>query len=363
MESKETKNFKTSKPHLRNVLRLKNPEGDRHRFVRFDKNERTTDFPEKNWKEIVDGIKPWMLTTYPENNLFTRELGEWLGGIPSEWFFLSAGSDLAIKACFESFVSPGNEVVYSAPTFAMVGVYCKLFQASERGIDCENDLTLNPVRFMEAITPNTSFVYLANPNSPSGKELPLSEIKKIVAHCAHLQIPILIDEAYYYFTATTAAGLVKNYSNLAVCRTFSKACGLAGLRLGYTLAQPNLIEMISKWRPMYEVNSLSIYLGRYIIQHDHLIAEYVKAVNEAKNYVYDWCKQNEIYCHSSTSNFLNVEVGENRVEPIAKACQSQGVLVRGSGSIPPLKKCIRLSLGTLAQTRPILEIIREIVRG
>lgn len=347
----------TNKTHLKNIIRVNNPQGNRIFFTRLDKNERTIPFPLEHWDAMLKSLNPEMLTVYPENCHFQSKLAKYLGDFTEKHLFLTAGSDLAIKACFESFVAPGDEVVFVAPTFAMVGVYCDLFEAKKRAVECGEDLRVSPKEVCEKINNKTKLVYVANPNSPTGREMSLDEVKQILDKALLNDTLVLVDEAYFGFTSTSTIELTKRYENLAVCRTFSKAAGLAGLRLGYIVAQPRLIELLSKWRPMYEVNNLALHFAEYLIDHPEIIEAYQNTVKISKEKIYRWCELHKIKYFHSDANFINLVVGAKNLSPIVSACEKLKILVKPAGDHKYLKDCIRVSLGTFEQAEPVLDII------
>ncbi len=328
------------------------------RFVRLDKNERTTafqkDFLERVWKRMA----PDFFTAYPETEKLKKKLATWLSLAP-EQIALFAGSDPAIKAGFETFVSPGDEVVFTAPTFAMVGVYGKLFQAKMKPVMMESDLSMNASKIADAISEKTALVYIANPNSPSGTEMSVAELRTIVQAAARSDCPVLVDEAYFHFTKTTAATLVSEFGNLLVSRTFSKACGLAGLRVGYTIGQQEGIELLSKWRPMYEINSFAEEVALELLETPQVIDAYVGEVLQARGAVQAWGKKHDILVYPSATNFVNVKIGKTHIAGVIKSSEAKGILVRESGSDTPLDQCLRISLGVRSQVEPVLEVLER----
>ncbi len=353
---------KTPKGHLHSVKRLRNPEGARVEQLRLDKNERTTPFPEKNWREMINSFNPELLTVYPEITGITEKIAK-AEKLSPEQIYLTAGSDLAIKGCYEAFIAPGSEVVYLSPTFAMVDVYAKLFNAKVTQVSTNGQLSTGIGQLIEKVTEKTSLVIVANPNSPTGTSFSISDLEKLIAHCQSFECPILIDEAYYYFHKQTAMGLIAKYPNLLVSRTFSKAVGLAGVRLGFLAGDKETVELVSKWRPLYEVNTFAVHMGEYLMDHPEIIESYVSEVDRAKAEVYAWGERLDIPVFHSDANFVNVRVGKTFIPEIVARCQQQKILLRGAGQYVLDDQCVRISFGTAAQVRPVMEIIRNVVRG
>ena len=125
-------------------------------------------------------------------------------------------------------------------------------------IGYDTKLTLDTQKLYKNINSKVSLIIISNPNSPTGTVLNLNEIKKILEKAKKYKIKVVIDEAYFGFSLVTACPLIKRFKNLIVLRTFSKAYGLAGLRIGYAISNPANIEELTNIKPMYEVNSLAI---------------------------------------------------------------------------------------------------------
>lgn len=349
------------KPHLARIERLRNPEGNRIRQVRLDKNERTVPFSSDAWRDMIDSFDPELLTVYPEMGGLIARIAESIGLTPAH-VYLTAGSDLAIKSCFEAFVTPSSEVAYVAPTFAMVDVYGRLFEAVMRPTPTVgDDLHVDVDVLIDSIGEATSLVFIANPNSPAGTVMARQELERVIAKCEQLGCPILVDEAYFYFCRETVMDLIPRYSCLMVCRTLSKAMGLAGVRVGFLAGQPSIVDLVGKWRPMYEINGLAVHFGSYVLDHPDLVEEYVSRVDAAKALVYEWGDARGLRVHRSGANFLNIRVGRAHVVPIVEACALNNMIVRGAGPAVLDNDCIRISLGTPEQARNVLDVIDRVM--
>jgi histidinol-phosphate aminotransferase len=350
------------KPHLKEIVRVPNLEIGRLRYIRLDKNERTTPFTEKIWQEMLRGLGSNSLTTYPETGQLKAAIGNWTG-LSTDEVFLTAGSDLAIKACFETFVSPGDEFVFLSPTFAMVEVYAKLFQA--KAVPCPSgpELEANADLLLNSITEKTALVYIANPNSPTGTLMQEMDLEKILERAHQTKTAVLIDEAYFGFCEYTALPLLNRWPSLLICRTLSKSIGVAGIRVGFLAGNASLIEQVSKWRPMYEVNCLGVHFGTYILENIDVVHEYISQVNEAKEAIYRWGAQKNIRTFRSHANFVNVMIGEQKAATVSEECMKRKILLRCAGNTPTLSECIRISCGTPEQVHPALDIISANLSG
>ena len=229
------------KQHLLQLDRIVDSSLDQEQFLRMDKNENLKKFSEETIQGIRKMISSNFLTAYPEVSPLYSKLAECLN-IPREQIYLSAGSDAGIKAVYEVYVDSEDEVIVIHPTYAMYYVYSKMFNAQLIKIDFDEKLFLPPERIIDKISPATKLVCIANPNSPTGTVLVIKDLERIIKVASENGALVLIDEAYYQFWGYSVIDLVSAYENLIVIRTFSKALGLASVRLGYVVSTPEIIS-------------------------------------------------------------------------------------------------------------------------
>jgi len=348
-----------AKPHLLKLERLRNLEG-RLGKLRLDRNENVTGLPAEFFKKIVAGITPEMISAYPEVEAFYQELAQNLGLRP-ENLMLASGSDPAIKAFFELFVSPGDEVVLLQPTYAMYGVYAQMFEATLRQVPFGPDLSLDLELLISSVSEKTRLVAIANPNSPTGTILEEPVLLEIIAQAGRFGAAVMIDEAYYPFYSKTMLPHIREHENLAVIRTMSKAFGLAGLRLGYAVAQPALIELLMKVRPMYEVNALAVHFGRHLLARPQVSEDYVTQVEAGKAQLLKDLAALGLESHPTWANFIliKMEAAELRREARQRLAEAD-ILVAGELA-PPLEGCLRLTLGPPPQMRLVAALLAEVM--
>ena len=248
------------KKHLLNIYRSDPERFDRTRYLRLDKNEDLCGLPEDLVKTCLTKITPDDLSAYPQTYILYEKLSKYLS-VPQENLLITAGSDAAIKNIFEVFISPGDGVIIPDPTYAMYEVYADLFNARLTKIPYAEDLSFSVRDMIASISDSTKLVALANPNSPTGTIVNRNEIVDLIERCCARDVLVLIDEAYYPFYPHTVIDLTEKYPNLIVTRTFSKAFGLAALRLGYLVANSEIIRYLKTFRPIYETHGLAVALG------------------------------------------------------------------------------------------------------
>lgn len=350
------------KEYLKKVVRIKNPSKSRRDCLRLDKNENPVDFPPEFVQMVKDSVTSEFLSMYPEIDPLYDRIAQWLD-CKNENLFIAAGSDGAIKTVFEAFVEPGDKVMVLDPTYAMYYVYSNLFQAQLVPIQYEKNLQFNVTSALEQIKETKpKLVCIANPNSPTGTAIPMQEIEKMISLCRDLNTIFLLDEAYFVYWPESGVPLIKNYNNLVVTRSFSKALGLAAARLGVAIGHADVIQPLHSWRPMYEVNGLAVNAGILALDHFHLLEARVKKALEGKTYLEAQLTERGIPFHKSAANFVHIRVGsfEKAVE-MMKKLQEKNILVMGGFKQEALKDCLRVSIGDKNQMIQFLSAFWEVL--
>lgn len=345
------------KQWIDDVYRVRGDRASRHDKVRLDKNERLDHFSSDVWRRIMEKIRQEHVLAYPEVETLYGKLAAFLK-VPEESLVVTAGSDHAIKIAFELCVNPGDRVVVLEPTFAMVDVYCGLYQAERVSIGYDANLNLSWERLIEAIDEKVSLLVIANPNSPTGTYIQNEMLAQVLDRAHQYDIPVLVDEAYYGFCPYTALDLLPNHSNLIITRTFSKTAGLAGLRIGYMIAQPSIAKLLYKFRPMYEVNSIGVLFASELLDNWSEVENYIRSNEEGKHYLLHELKKLSFPTIDTLANFIHVNFGEHK-DNIHRKFEREGVLVRGSLAVPGLESFSRISVGPVVVMDRALECIRK----
>jgi histidinol-phosphate aminotransferase len=349
------------KKHILDLFRVPNSTLDRNDFLCLDKNENLIGFSEEVVKDIRGIITSDFLTAYPETDLLYQKLSENLG-VDSSQIYLSSGSDAGIKSVFEVYVEPSDEVLIIHPTYSMYYVYADMFQARLVKVNYEKDLSLSVDRFIKNISSKTKLICIANPNSPTGTILSLDELQTILTSARRHNAMVLIDEAYFQFAEKTAIGLLKNNENLILTRTFSKALGMASARLGYVIGDPSIIANLFKVRPMYEVSSFAVHLGKYFLEHSELVIDHIKQVSDAKNFLKKELLKDGLSMQPSFTNFVLINVNNSeRAKRIAQLLFDEKVIIKGGFNEPCLEPYIRVGIGSLEQMNGFIKIFRMVL--
>lgn len=325
--------------------------------VRLDKNERLAPFTKELWDNVMAKFRQEHILAYPEVEPLYEKLAHFLG-MTTDTLLITAGSDFAIKVAFDLFVNPGDEVIILDPTFAMVDVYCGLYSAKKIKIGYDSNLNLDIDKLIEAINEKVSLLVIANPNSPTGTYISNDILEGILRKAKQFSVPVLIDEAYYGFCPFTAIDLLSIYNNLIITRTFSKTAGLAGLRIGYVVADSSLAKLLYRFRPMYEVNSIAVLFALEILDNWKLVDEYIRATDAGKKYLLKEFKALSFKTIDTYANFIHVDFGINK-DNILSGFRRDGILIRGGLDVKGFENYTRISVGNIEVMKKVIESINK----
>ena len=301
------------------------------------------------------------LNLYPDGNAFRlkQKLAEKLGVSPAH-LVLGNGSNEIIEFVGHALMSPGSEVVVSQYCFAIYPLVTKIFNANLITVPAKNHgHDLNAM--LQAITPQTRVVFVANPNNPTGTSVSKTELlafaDKIPAH-----VLLVMDEAYIEFLddpVDFVSGICAGQRpNILLMRTFSKIFGLAGLRIGYGIAQPELIGTLEKVRQPFNINSIA-QTGALAALDDAEHTRKTRANNSQGLKFYEQaCREMNLEFIPSAANFILVLVGHG--QQVFEQMQKQGVIVRPMGGYQ-LGEWIRISVGTPAENERCRKVLASVL--
>ena len=328
----------------------------------LDKNECIDEKMNKIVLGALSKVSHDSVFSYPELDVLYSKIALF-DNLHPENILITAGSDGAIRACFEISIQPGDKIILTKPTFAMYDVYSRIYGAKVKWLDYKKS-TDGPILNLDSIikaikNTNPKMLCLPNPNSPTGTVFSFKEIKKIISIADANGTLIVIDEAYYPFYSISVSSLINKYKNLVVVRSFSKAWGAAGLRVGYALANRYLISLLHKQRPMYEIGNVSAKSLEILLNYEVEMKKSVKRLNEGKKYFQDSMRELGLSTYESFGNFFHVKFAdhENKVHEVLK----NKVYYRKNFNLPCLKGYSRFSSTTVKKFKPILQSIKKIV--
>lgn len=330
------------------------PTSGRAGKLRLDFNENTVGASPRVVEYLKNHVCESGLSVYPEYDEARPKLAGFFGVAPEE-LLLTNGTDEAIQVLVNTFVDDGDDVVLLRPSYAMYRFYAEVAGASIREIDYRSEDLAFPVEeLLEAVRTDTRAILIANPNNPTGTGVRLDGIRRILDRAS--TAAVLIDEAYYEFSGVTALGLLGEYPNLFVSRTFSKVYGMAAMRLGCLFSQRQNIGWVRKAQSPYSVNALAALAAQAAIEDGEYIQSYVEEVLAARELLYRGFDERNIPYYKSEANFVLFRAGDRAIE-IRDYLRDQGVLVRDRSY--ELPGCVRVTAGTREQVRRFFEVLEE----
>jgi histidinol-phosphate aminotransferase len=300
--------------------------------LRLDKSERAVHFPSKHYQSFIESINQEDILSYPNTSLLIDEISKF-HNLKDNQVFITPGSDIGIKTFFEITVNSGDKVIITDPCFPMFNVYGDLFGASLIKIGYKENLKLDLNELFRSIDKDIVLVALANPVSPIGDYIENKAILKIAEKCHFFSIPLLIDEAYFEYSPGSSISLIKQFDNVAIMRTFSKAHGAAGLRVGYVLADSSLINILSKWRQMYEVNQLGVKYAIHSLKNIEVTTEYARQVIQEREKITKILIGKNVDVISSNTNWIHLHFKSQNNQAI-KILKKHNVLFKKDTKIP-----------------------------
>lgn len=330
----------------------------------LDKNENLDPELLKVTHEVLSGLSPLTLATYPEAGECYRKLAHW-AGVEPEQIILTPGSDGAIRLVFEAFVETGDAVVHTNPTFAMYPVYSQMFGARAMPIDYMRTDSGPEISFASIIDAlrhhSPKLLCLPNPDSPSGTVLVPEALREILSVCEDIGAVLLLDEAYHPFHEWSAVPWAHMSKNLVVARTFAKAWGVAGLRIGYAIAHPETILYLHKMRPMYEVSTLAVDFMSRMLDHAPAMLDSVKRIKVGKTYFVGVMKDMGFKTLPTAGNFMHVAFDKHG--PDIHAALANKVLYRKNFDHPSLAGYSRFSVAPRSTMVQVVNLISQVMES
>jgi histidinol-phosphate aminotransferase len=324
--------------------------------LRLDFNENTFACSPRV-REALSQISTSQLTRYPERQPIEAIVADHLC-LDALSVALTNGVDEAIHVLFETFLEAGDELLLPVPAYTMYEVYASATDATVVPVLAADDLQFPFERLLAAITPRTKIIAIANPNSPSGTVATRAQLQTLARSAPHAVL--LVDEAYFHFCGETIIDLIGALPNLIVARTFSKAYGLAGLRLGVLAGPVELMRWIRRALSPYSVNSLALaclppaledtkYLNWYVGEVLGARADFEAAIDAAG--LRRW---------PSRANFILVDIGPQHAE-FVRLMRADGVLVRDRSNDPGCDGRVRITVGTREQMQQAIIALNQTV--
>jgi len=328
--------------------------------LRLDMNENTAGPSPAIVRAVQRAARDGQLGTYPEYQAARAVLARHFGVLARE-LLLTNGIDDALKLICDTFVDRGDVLLLPDPTFTMYRFFHLVAGGKAVLLPYDRNFRLPLGGLLDALRPTRGrpprWLVLANPNNPTGTLIPPSELKVILRGAPDTLV--LVDEAYFDYSGATVLPWIRQYPNLAVTRTFSKAHGLAALRLGMIFACQELADTLRRAQPVFPVNSLALAGALESIRYPEAIRKHVERVIRARAFLCRFLDSSGVPYAPSAANFVFASFGE-RAPVIARRLEKRGILIRHWPNDPRLRRCFRIGIGTTAEMRAFIEALQSL---
>lgn len=279
--------------------------------------------------------------------------------ISPEQIFLGNGSDEPIDLLIRAFCNPGKDsVITTPPTYGMYEVSANINDVKIIEIPLREDYKLDTERIHEAIEPGVKIIFLCSPNNPTGSSIAREDILTITEKFQGL---VILDEAYIDFSSQSSLlNELKNHPNLIILQTFSKAWGLAALRLGMTFADPEIIDILNMIKPPYNISGATQDLALKALENHDQMKAMVKDIQKQKKHLISMLSDIDAVekIHESDANFILVQIAN--AHDLYLKLIDQKVIVRDRSQVALCEDCLRITIGTEQENKKLIGQLKKI---
>ncbi len=288
-----------------------------------------------------------------------QALSKYLKNIPANMIGVGNGSDQILDLILVNFATnKKRRVLTTDPTFGFFEERCKLYSIPSTKVPFSRDMKLDVDELLKK-SKNCHILYLDSPNNPTGFQFPKSDLTRIISNFDGL---IIIDEAYAEFSDYSVMNLTKKFDNLIVVRTLSKSFGLAGMRLGYFVANKKITDVLSRViQYPYPLNTLAIEAGILALEKSGTVLESIDTIKRERQRIMDNLRKLDAFdVFDSNANFVLFDAG-GADKRVFTALKEQGILIRQLGEVGKYKGCLRITVGTKDMNSKFLLAIRDLL--
>ena len=297
---------------------------------------------------------------YPtvEGQMLEKAISDYLG-ISPEQVVLGAGSDDLIEMVLYSILRDGDELLAATPTFSMYERGARIVGAEFKAIDLGNDFSLNVKSLLSAVTARTNVIVLCNPNNPTANQFPREEVLRLIEGFDGI---VLLDEAYSEFAGYSLVGETSRLDNLIVLRTFSKAFGLAGIRLGFAVANEVLARTLKeKYRVPYPLSPVAMRVGVKLLENREVVEGATEEMKRQRGRLIDELNRIDgVRAFPSETNFVLFSLNRDQDEVYSRLL-GKGIIIRRIGHVPGCGGCLRVTVAPSEVSMRFLKTLREVV--
>jgi histidinol-phosphate aminotransferase len=321
--------------------------------LRLDMNESTTGCSPRVLAKL-NSIDARTLALYPRREPGEKLVADFLGVAPEE-LLLTNGADEGIDLLCRAYLNPGSEIIVVTPAFAMYEVFAQTEDAKVVKVTAGPEFSFPLERVLDAISPQTRIIVICNPNNPTGLAVDRSSILKIIT--AAPDAAILLDEAYFDFYGQTMMDQIGKLPNLFIARTFSKAYGLAGLRLGVMAGDKEQMSVLRRMASPFNVNAFAMECLAEALADRQFVEAYVAQVKAGRAWLQKELEQLNFKCWPSQANFVLCRFGSAK-KAILEALRARGVALRDR---PDCEGCVRITIGKQQEMERLITDLKQVL--
>jgi histidinol-phosphate aminotransferase len=345
-------NFDLNALVRKNVLEL-----EEYRSTRADLGAGISVLLDANENPFGSPLTKWY-NRYPDPyHSALREKISTIKNIPAENIMIGNGSDECIDLLLRVFCEPAKDnIVIFSPSFEMYKIYAKLNDVAVREVPLTEVFQVNAEALEDAVDENTKLIFVCSPNSPSGNNIDREMIESIIVNFPGI---VVVDEAYINFSRNRSfVSEVKDHPNMVVLQTFSKAWGLAGLRVGMAMASVEIIRLLNKIRPPFNVNSISQEMVISAIDGLQDVNAMIMETIEQREWLFKELQEVPVVekVYPSDSNFLLVKF--NDANAVYEHLKQKGILVSNKSKTKGCEGCLRIGVGNERENKLLTEALK-----
>ena len=332
----------------------------KEKIVKMNLNENFAMPNETIEKLLLDACRSIDVRAYPppRGSMAIKAISRFLGFSESE-ISVANGADEIMDLLMKVFVRKGSKVMVVEPSFPMYTFFAQLYGGSKVTVMLEPDFRLNVDAILKKADKDTRLLFVCSPNNPTGNQFREANIKRLLQEFNGV---VVVDEAYADFAPYSVLNWVRDYDNLAVLRSFSKAFGLAGLRLGYLVSNKSIVKYVQRVVGPFNVNAVTQQIIALALEKWSYFKEQINFVINEREWLMKNLRQIDgVNPYPSDANFILFKVTKENLTSaiVTERMENRNVLVKDRGHLPLLENCIRVTVGTRNMNESFLSALKE----
>jgi len=337
---------------------------ERRRIVKLDLNENLL-LPNRLMRGLLlRACQDVDLRFYPSpyGALAADAISDFLG-FNRSCIFVGNGGDDVLGSIARTFIGKGSKVVIVEPTFSVYANLTRTYGGRELPVHLQSDFSLDVDAVIRRCGRGAVLLFICSPNNPTGNQFDSQDLKKIIRNFDGI---VILDEAYGEFSKYSTVEWTRDFDNLIVLKTFSKAFGMAGIRLGCLVSNRSIVTCVKRVAPPFNVNAVSEQLVKLVLENSKYFKRYAeRVIKERDRLLSRLAGIKEVTPYPSETNFVLFKItrGQLSSSSVTKALRRRGVLVKDFGSNSLLKNCIRVTVGPRNINERFIDALREVMEG